>query len=105
MSATPWFSSAPTRRASSPGSCCTLMAAPRRWSRSSRWASRASNSESEVVAWDSEDLNVRVYGDAAVRTIRARFADRLLLEADRGSAAHAHVVNLDGRWQLVVCHA
>jgi hypothetical protein len=26
---------------------------------------------------------VRVYGDAAVRTIRARFADILLLEADR----------------------
>ena len=48
-SATPWFSCALTRRASSPASCCTLMAALPRWSRSSRWPSKASSSDRGVA--------------------------------------------------------
>src|SRR6266446_6309111 len=48
-SATPRFSSALTRRASSPASCCTLMAVLRRWSRSSRWPSKASSSDRGVA--------------------------------------------------------
>lgn len=31
----------------------------------------------KVIAWDFEELNVRVYGDAAVSTIRAKFTDIL----------------------------
>src|SRR5207245_14603 len=43
------ITSALTRRASSPASCCTLMAALPRWSRSSRWPSKASSSDRGVA--------------------------------------------------------
>ena len=53
---------------------------------------------SKVIAWDFEELNVRVYGDAAVSTIRAKFTDILRGKRRTEDQQLTHVwVNLDGR--------
>src|SRR5436309_5789388 len=61
MSATPWFSSALTRRASSPASCCTLMAALPPWSRSSPWPSKASSSTDWGIAHTAYQIGKSAY--------------------------------------------
>ncbi|MBL8291357.1 MAG: nuclear transport factor 2 family protein [Bryobacterales bacterium] len=60
----------------------------------------------KVEAWDSTNVAIRIYGNAAVVTGHAAVKDRFFNEGVRDfTFRYTHVwAKLDGRWQLVVRH-
>lgn len=59
-----------------------------------------------VKSWLADEISIRVYGDTAVVTQRAKITDVIRGESRRFSTRLTHVwVRLDGRWQLVARHA
>lgn len=64
------------------------------------------NVDRKVLAWEFEELDIRVYGDAAVSTIRTKFTDVLHGQerTEHQRLTHTWVI-IAGRWQLVARHA